>query len=533
MAKLPPLLEDLVRKSEQLVGPVDARLHGTSVTSVEDLLRTASSTETDRSKRVKISGLLNQFLSFYRGLATSKQGADAQILIRDTQAYAYLTLLPPRSGGRMVDFAAIMANVNRQGIRRGLNHSAIEAAANRFSRKPETIWQLQIASCVLPQRGEDAQIHYRVPVFDKAPFFGPERFEGDWGKLANPVKAGQKVASIRPPGPGKPGVSVRGDRVEPPPGDDLRIRLGEGLQASPNGRDVHAVLAGVVTRDDDSVDVVPMYVVEGDLFPGQVVNHKGHVLVTGNVIGPVSIHAEDIYVQGTVEGAQLYASGDVYVGFGIVGKNTGTVEADGRVHARSIADTTIEALSDVVARNSITYSDVTSNGEIRVTAERGAIVGGAVSALRGIVARDVGSDFGTHTSTAVGVNFLTVRRLKRIEKKMKEYEKNLAKIDLLKRRVAQANIDVRKLPPEKQDLFISVLQKEMKTREELNSLRRSKEKFDGAMKEFLQATIRVLENLHPPVKVRIGGVIEEIRERMRCVTLVLDHKRRISARTEE
>ena len=203
------------------------------------------------------------------------------------------------------------------------------------------------------------------------------------------------------------------------------------------------------------------------------------------------------------------------------------------MYARAISDANVQSLGDVVVRNSITYSDVTSNGEVKVVAEQGALVGGNISALRAITARNVGSDFGTYTTTSVGVDFLTPRRLSRIDQRIREYEENLSKIDLLKQKLSAAKVDISKLPPEKQDLYISVLQKEIKTREELNSLRRSKEKFDRAIKDFLKASIRVLENLHPPVKVQIGDAIEEIRERMHKVTLVLDPENKIFAKTEE
>ena len=147
-------------------------------------------------------------------------------------------------------------------------------------------------------------------------------------------------------------------------------------------------------------------------------------------------------------------------------------------------------------------------------------------------ARSVGSDFGTYTTTSVGVDFLTPRRLARIDQRIREYEENLSKIEMIKGKLSQAGIDVSKLPMDKQDIYISVLQKEVKSREELNSLRRAKEKFDGAMKEFLQASVRVLENLHPPLKVQIGNAIQEIRDRMQKVTLVLDRDNKIFAKVE-
>ena len=533
MGSIAPQLENLIRRAQTLAGSVDGRFDGGTVYSVEELLRSALSLEEDREKRVQISCLLNDFKAFYRSMASSKKDSDAQVVIRDTQAFAYLTLVPPRSGGKQAKFEEVMRDVQAAGIRVGLNHAAVDAAASKLTKKDECVWNLEIASCDFPEKGKDARIEFLIEPFDKTLFFGENPPPENWAGMIHPVEAGTQVALIHPAEEGQEGINVRGERIPPTPGDDLKLEIGEGLKVGPDGTCVTAMVGGAPVLGLESADVVPFYEISGNLEGSEEIRHNGHVLVTGNIVGPLAVRAEDVYVAGNVEAADLIASGDLYVGGSIVGKRKGTVEADGRVYARAISDATVQSLGDVVVRNSIAYSEITSNGEVRVVAEQGTIVGGQVSALRAITARNVGSDFGTYTTTAVGIDFLTPKRLARIDQGIRDYEENLSKIDMLKRKLAAARVDVSKLPPEKQDIYISILQKEIKTREEINSLRRSKKKFDRAMKEFLKGSIRVMESIHPPVKVQIGTVIEEIKERMEKVTLVLDPKNRISARPEE
>ncbi|MHC4607223.1 MAG: DUF342 domain-containing protein [Planctomycetota bacterium] len=521
-----------MNRAAELVDTVECSFDGSTAYSVEEYLRSALSLEEDREKRVEISLLLSDFKQFYQGLAASRQDASAQVVLRIAPDRANLTLSPPRSGGRHVDFDEVMRRVHLEGITEGLSQAAVQAAVEKVVKKEETIWLLQIASSTPSEPGEDATIEFKTPLFDKSIFFTGDPVEADLATFVENVEAGETVAEVRPATPGKPGVDVRGEESPPIPGKDLQLRLGAGLQRSGDGRSVVALVNGTVVLGDDSVDIVPFYVVKGDLEAGQDVRQNGHVMVTGSVTGPVSVRAEDIFIGGSAEAASLSGTGDIYVGGGIVGKKTGRVEADGRVFARSISDATVQAFGDVTVRTSITYSEVASNGVVRVVAERGALVGGTVSALKGIETKNVGSDFGTYTTTAAGVDFLTPKRIERIEKRIREYEDNLSKIDLLKRKLAEAKVDVSKLPPEKQDLYISVLQKEIRTREELNSLRRSREKFDRAITDFLEASIRILENLHPPVKVQIGQTIQEIRERMEKVTLVLDGEKQIHVKRE-
>jgi uncharacterized protein (DUF342 family) len=214
----------------------------------------------------------------------------------------------------------------------------------------------------------------------------------------------------------------------------------------------------------------------------------------------------------------------------VVGKNAGKIFADGRVAARHVSDAEIEALGDVIVTNTITYSNVTSNARVKVAAERGAIVGGRIAALRGIEARSIGSDFGTYTVTAVGRDFLSAKRLERLKDVIRLHEENLAKITALKGKMAQANVDVRKLSPEKQDIYLGVLRKEAKSQAELSSLARRRDKLDQALSDVLDATIRIREELYPPVRVEIADAIREIEERLRSVVVYRDRREGIVAR---
>ena len=526
-----PELTALVEKAQGLIGAIDAQFTGSDVTSVEATLRVElESAESDEQKG-PITGLLDGFAAFHKSPPASPEEADGQIHLDITDTSVHLTLVPPRAGGKAVEAAAITARVAQEKISRGLDNDAIPVAAAAVF-KGEVVWNLQIAWGTLPRPGANSKVDWKIKPFNKSHFFKSGRIPDDWSTLVENVEVDQEVASIQPAREGKPGISVRGEPLPPPMGADVKLEFGEGLRVSDNGKILHSSVAGSVIIDGERVDVVPIYVVTGNVWPGQDVEHNGHVLVTGSVLGPVTVRAEDIYVACSVEKSTLISSGDVYVGSEIQGGSIGTVEADGRVYARSISDTTVEALGDIVARNSITYAQVVSSGEVRVISGVGALLGGSISALKGIVARNVGSDFGVLTTTSVGVDFLSPRRMKKIDDRIKEFESSLERINTLKSNLSKTMADIKSLPPEKQDMVISLFQKEMKVNEELGSLRRSKEKFVTAMKNMIKASIRVLDTLHPPVKVQIGNAIEEIKEQLGRVTLLLDKDNHIFHKSE-
>lgn len=526
---LPPKLRGLIQKIGILLGSCESTWAGEEVFSLQDILRSAISMEEDLQRRSQLDMILQELQQHYKAPAASKSQSNAKAFITDTQAHAYLTILPPHPGGHWMKLADIVRLVHINRVRHGLNQSAIEGAYKKATMSGEIIYALKIAQSTPPTKGRPATIDYLTRCFDKRVIFNEENPFGGEGlkEMIGNVQMGTMVARYTPPSEGTPGYNVRGELIPPLIGDPLPFEFGDTLKLAPNERDLYAMAAGSLVIRDHKLEVIPFYIVEGDLAQQQDIYFNGNVLVEGNVHGPVTIRCEDLYVLGNIEGATIYCTGDLYVRGGIIGKRIGVVEVDGRVYARFITDATVQAMEDVVATNSITYSEVISNSRILVKAERGAIVGGSISALKEIVAQSIGSDFGTYTSTTVGKDFLTPKRFQILDQKIKEYELNLAKIDLLKKRLGASAATISKLPTQRQDVLISVLQKEIQIRAELNSLKRSKDRLNQAIEGFLSACIKILDQLYPPLRVQIGEVIQEIKEKMQHVTLLLDRDTKV------
>jgi hypothetical protein len=534
--KLPQKIIEIIETAQKLTKNVYSTFDGKNAYSFNDQLRMAASLSEDRSVRVAVNELLHDLGQYFKGVGISQSKSDTQVFIEKDDLEARLTLLPPRSGGRFCSVHDLMRDVKALGIIHGVNMAAINAAWEKLTTKEEMILQLPIARGVPPKPTEEPQVEYVSKVLDKNLVFSEQGWVlQDFYTMMEHVEAGGVIAKVLPPTPGQPGVSVMAKEIPAPaPARSLPVKLGTNVKLAASGRELVATSAGFLVLEGDSLDVVPFYVVNGHLTSGaNEISFNGNILVRGYVSGPLTLKGEDIYIEGNAEAASLFATGDVFIRGGIVGKKSGLVECDGKLFAHSISDAVIEALDDVVVRNSIVYSDVTSNSRLVVEAGVGVVVGGTVAALKGIVARSIGSDFGTFTKTSVGKDFLTPKRLQKVEEKIRVYEEKLAKIQDLKKKISDAGINLLNLPPEKQDILLSLLKHETQTRELMESLKRTRGKFQRAVEDILSASIKVLDKMHPPVQVQICESIKEIRERLNSVVLTLDAAKQIITRFGE
>jgi uncharacterized protein len=523
---IPAALTDLMRKAHQLLESADSRREGAQVVSVEGLLRSAIEAEMDVARLRRLSLLLSEFERFHL-LPSGEPGRDnAVMVLAESPLEARLTLVPARAGGSAVTPAQVLKKLKGMGIVHGVQEDAIKAACELASSRRETVYRLPVAVGQSAEDGEDGSVSFAVKAFDKRMLIDPESsFFGDLAALVEDVKAGTLVARLTPGTPGRPGIDIRGKTSPAAAGRALNLAVGEGLQLQADGRELYALGRGSLVVGDESLDLVPFHVIEGQVSVGQDIAFDGNVLVTGHVTGPVRIQARDILIAGNTEAASLSASGDVWIGGMIEGK--ATVEAEGRVFVRSITDATVRAVRDVYVAESIVESRVASSGRVVVRPGRGRIEGGEVSAFRGIVTHSVGSSFGLATSVRVGVQDLRGPLLAELSKRIKENEEALVKIDDLKDQQVGPGRPALALGPDQQGLYISILRKEIQALEELRGLRRRHQRLEGGREEGRPPSINITGPLHPPVSVEIGEGQDVIQEPMNGVVLTLGPDRKV------
>jgi len=194
-----------------------------------------------------------------------------------------------------------------------------------------------------------------------------------------------------------------------PPGEE-----GGGPDAFPVGENVYvpeenprvlvAAVNGHVFWKDGKIHVSPVYVVEGDVdFSTGNVVFVGRLVVKGSIRAGFKVRAQELLVEGDVEGADIKVGEGMEVKGGVIGGEKGRVECGG-LKAMYALGAKVEAKGDVVLEKSSRNSVILAEGEIRVEGDPGAIIGGEVRAAKGIKARWVGARWGIPTEVVVGMN---------------------------------------------------------------------------------------------------------------------------------
>jgi len=121
------------------------------------------------------------------------------------------------------------------------------------------------------------------------------------------------------------------------------------------------------------------------------ISYPESLVIVGDVMAGAEITAgNNIEIQGAVESANIRAGGSLIVGDGIAGAEGRSVKVRGGIRTTYILGAYIEAGGDIVVQNEVMQS--TLKTESAVVIPEGRIVGGKVTALRGIVVGEAGSD---------------------------------------------------------------------------------------------------------------------------------------------
>ena len=201
-----------------------------------------------------------------------------QVNVSDDGTEAYAVAVSPDFGdGRPVTVAHLKSTLDKQGIRVGIRDEALQTLADTlgsgegYSGKP-----ILLARGKPPGPGHDGKLVLSPP----------EEADLEKGNLVWLVLPGQKIATVIPPAPGEPGMSVRGEEIPGQLGKAIKIRLGKGVQTGQNGRDVVATVAGFVHFDWKSISVSSPVSVSRDKMTAYL-----NIIAPTRIVG--AIRAED------------------------------------------------------------------------------------------------------------------------------------------------------------------------------------------------------------------------------------------------
>lgn len=432
----------------------------------------------------------------------------ATVTVAEDGMSARATLYPPVGPGEPLKTADVLARLSQRGVAFGVDETAVETAVWTCNTERTEISHVTVARGRPSVDGTTEHIAriQQDATGKRKPPQGPQE-QVDYRAVHGftIVREGTPIARVIPESPGAMGMNVLGEPIE---ADSLRVRSPRPGKNVDRQDDTYcAAIDGRLEWNTDTFSVNPVLEVRGDVdyhtghidFPGDVLLH--HVVHDG-----FHVRAEgSVFCHHTLDASDVSCGGDLIAKQGIVGRNGALLTVGGRVVARHIENCHIRAKGDILAERGIVNSSTRSLGTVR-TGPRGVIVGGALYALHGVVAGQLGTATGPRTLIHTGTDYEAADRLNWLQQKSLEIAIHLERHE---------NREPGHTVPGAEGI-------ERRLREAQNRIQSSTEELMRRIDPDDEATVTVSGHVYGGVYVEICHVPREIEDDVHAVRFVLN-----------
>ncbi len=497
---------------------------------VEDVLSAISArgvTDFDKSKVAKIVREANgEYQKIGEWVSVEKSDSRCIIEVSDNEMKAFMTVIPPKPRGRVLDIDDVLEALNDKDVVYGIKHDVIQESVE------EDVYNVPIlvAEGKRPESGADAKIVCNFRTEKKVHLEEDEKGQVNFKDLdlVENVVAGQLLATKTQATEGAPGRTITNNVLEAKPGVDVELNPGKNTELSSDGMSVIATINGQVVMSNDKVNVEPIYEIKGDvdIHTGNIL-FLGTVIVHGNVEDGFSIKAAgDIEIKGSVGKCLLDAEGDISIKQGVMGKLGGSIKSGGNVASKFLEQVRIIAEKSVFVQDGIMHCDVDATEKVVCFGKRATIVGGRIRAGEIVNTKTLGSVSFTETIVEVGVDPKSRQRLFEIEKEKTGLENNLEALNANINTLQNQKQVKRKFTEEKEQL----LEKMLSSREELTIRMSEINEEMNELRSYLKllrtiGKVSVSKNVYPGVRIGIKDTYYDVSNEFKYVTFVLESGR--------
>lgn len=319
---------------------------------------------------------------------------------RDGMA-AWLFLFPPSDGAAELHFDVIADAMRDAGITTGIDSTAV----TRLFEQRRYFELTPIAFGTQPVPGKNGTVIERFPRELTPEVKIDEIGVADYRAVnyVQRIEKGEVICDIVPPVPGRPGLRVDGQPVEPAPVAAAKVPSGGNTSLSEDGLQLVASLDGHLEYTGTQFQVKPVLEVRSDVdYSTGNIDFLGDVHVYGDVRENFSVRASGtITIDGLVEAAVVDAGGDVLISSGVLGDNRALLKSRGTIRAKYMENCVAYA-GKCVYTDCIIGSQIFSDNMIDVTSGRGTVIGGTLTATYVLKARMIGSQAGRRTEVRLG-----------------------------------------------------------------------------------------------------------------------------------
>lgn len=362
--------------------------------------------------------------------------------------------------------------------------------------------------------------HFNTDV-DKKPKIREDGSVDYWSiHVIETVEEGNLIAEYKEPIDGTNGMTVTGKPLIAKRGRPLPPLLGKGFERSKDGKEYRATICGKLDYNGSRIQISPVYEVNGDVGVNTGnIDFRGDVIIHGNVTSGASIKCTGTCtVDGVSEACSIDAGKDVMLRGGFLGGKRGSIVTNGNVFAKFIEYAYVRAEGFVEAESELD-SVIISHDYVKFAGKKGAAIGGAVSAVRGVEVGNLGNANEILTIIKVGA-------LREILAESEQLKRRIAEdTDVVNKIVQGLNqfdetAKIRGIDVSKDERRVALLRARIAKQADINE---HKERMDYLNKLVLKskgARVVVRNCVHPRVDVSIDALSVRTKDAYKSVEFV-------------
>jgi len=346
--------------------------------------------------------------------------------------------------------------------------------------------------------------------FDTDPLkIGKLREDGtiDWkdrGEIPQ-AEQGDLLAEIKPGDEGNPGKDIFGKIIPIPVPDDTAPQCGDGVELSEDGFQYLAKTQGnVKLSTNGELSVFPGIRIDGDV--GNETGHVdfvGHIDISGTVQKGFGVKGKSLKA-GELHGADIVIENDVDIMGGIYDSN---VKCGGHLKVSHVHNSTIDASGDLVVMKEIFDSDIEIGGRCDIS--RGTIVSTRITAYKGVIAQQIGTEASSPSTLKVGVDFGAQKEKIALRNERTELaagmEKLIKKREQLEKRSDQINDRLGKIAQKQDKLMVQQRQLD-------EALKNQGDQLKGDKKKQLEESQQHLSSQKAEIDTQVEALMAEDEE---------------------
>ncbi|MCW8091977.1 DUF342 domain-containing protein [Alteromonas sp. ASW11-130] len=307
------------------------------------------------------------------------RNAEVAFKFEEDNMVASLVLTTP-CGGKLPSVQAIRNLALKHNVKKGFSTKAVKAVLKEAREvAPGTVIEKICAKGLPPKEGKNSRFIPLVPnALERV--LRPQNSDGSRVDMRNLgevicVKAQTEVLRRTPPTKGRKGFDVKGNVLEPTPGEWQEFKMGDNTEVSDKDKNLLiASIGGMPKWRDMVMNIDDTFICNGVNVGSGHINYDGAVLVNGDVTEKMIIKASgDVTINGFAESARIESGGDIIITEGAMGKvNENATSyscqliAAGSIHVQHGQGIDLQCTGDITVGRQLAYSRLKCGGSVIV-----------------------------------------------------------------------------------------------------------------------------------------------------------------------